>query len=86
MTQNSLRELSELSATVDRVRREGFAVESEQSTPGWSCAAAVLPRATDKLAIIGVTLQVGRADSREVLRALLRALNAISADRGPLNQ
>jgi hypothetical protein len=60
-------------------------VESEQSTPGWSCAAALLPSNTDKLAVIGVTLQVGRANSREVLRALLRAFNAIADDDGPLN-
>jgi len=85
-TPNSLREVSELSATVNRVRREGFAVESEQCTPGWSCAAAVLPSTTDKLAVIGVTLEVGRANSREVLRALLRAFNAIAADHGPLRQ
>ena len=86
LTANSLREVSELSATVDRVRRDGFAVESEQSTPGWSCAAAVLPSTTDKLAIIGVVLQVGRANSREVLRALLRAFDAIAADSGPLTR
>jgi DNA-binding IclR family transcriptional regulator len=86
MTANSMQELSQLSVTVDRVRRDGFAVESEQSTPGWSCAAAVLPSTTDTLAIIGVTLQAGRANSRELLRALLRAFNAIAADSGPLNQ
>ncbi|MBE1546912.1 DNA-binding IclR family transcriptional regulator [Mycobacterium sp. OAS707] len=85
-TPNSLREVSELSATVDRVRRDGFAVESEQSTRGWSCAAALLPSTTDTLAVIGVTLQVGRANSREVLRALLRAFNAIAADDGPLSR
>jgi DNA-binding IclR family transcriptional regulator len=85
MTPNSLREFSELAATLHRVRRDGFAVESEQSSPGWSCAAALLPSTTDKLAVIGVTLQVGRANSRELLRALLRAFNAIAADDGPLN-
>jgi IclR family acetate operon transcriptional repressor len=86
LTANSLRKVSDLSATVDRVRRDGFAVESEQSTSGWSCAAAVLPSTTDKLAVIGVTLEVGRANAREVLRALLRAFNAIAADYGPLNR
>jgi DNA-binding IclR family transcriptional regulator len=85
MTPNSLREFSELAATLHRVRRDGFAVESEQSSPGWSCAAALLPSTTDKLAVIGVTLQVDRANSRELLRALLRAFNAIAADDGPLN-
>jgi DNA-binding IclR family transcriptional regulator len=86
VTPNSLRELGALSATLHRVRRDGFDVESEQSSPGWSCAAALLPSSTDKLAVIGVTLQVGRAHSREVLRALLRAFDAIAADRGPLQE
>ncbi|MGX9790743.1 IclR family transcriptional regulator [Mycobacterium sp. MMS18-G62] len=85
-TPNSMRHLNELSATLHRVRRDGYDMESEQSTPGWSCAAAVLPSDTDKLAVIGVTLDVGRANSRELLRALLRAFDAIAADRGPLRR
>ena len=85
-TPNSLRELSDLTATLHRVRQDGFAVESEQSAQGWSCAAALLPSTTDRLAVIGVTLEVGRSNSHEVLRALLRAFEAISADIGPLNR
>jgi hypothetical protein len=61
-------------------------VESEQSAQGWSCAAALLPSTTGRLAVIGVTLEVGRSNSHEVLRALLRAFEAISADFGPLNR
>jgi hypothetical protein len=49
----------------------------------WSCAAALLPSTTGNLAVIGVNLEVGRANSREVLRALLRALTTIAAERGP---
>jgi DNA-binding IclR family transcriptional regulator len=85
VTPNSLRDFGQLTATVDRARRDGVAVESEQSTPGWSCAAALLPSANDKFAVIGVVLEVGRANSRQVLRALLRAFEAIAA-AGPLNQ
>jgi hypothetical protein len=64
----------------------GSRVESEQSAQGWSCAAALLPSTTGRLAVIGVTLEVGRSNSHEVLRALLRAFEAISADFGPLNR
>lgn len=78
-TPNSLREVRQLCASVDQARRDGIAVESEQSTPGWTCAAALLPATTAKPAIIGVTLPVGRANAREIIRSLLRAFGAITA-------
>jgi hypothetical protein len=45
---------------------------------------ALLPSTTDKLAMIGVTLPVGRANARELIRSVLRAFDAIVADPGPL--
>ena len=63
-TQHSLREVSQLVASVRRARQDGFAVESEQSAEGWSCAAAVLPTRCDTRAVIGVTIPVGRANAR----------------------
>jgi DNA-binding IclR family transcriptional regulator len=84
-TSNSLREVKQLYASVHRARRDGVAVESEQGTAGWSCAVALLPSTTDKRAMIGVTIPVGQANTREKLRSLLRAFDAIIADNGPLN-
>ncbi len=86
MTPNSLRDAKQLSARVHRARQEGVAVESEQSLEGWSCAAALLPTATAKLAVIGVTVPVVRANSRQILRSLIRAFDAITADAGPLSR
>ncbi|OBB11035.1 hypothetical protein A5761_25670 [Mycolicibacterium setense] len=85
-TSHSLRDVTQLYASVHRARQEGVAVESEQSSPGWSCAAALLPSTTDKCALIGITIPAGRANTREKLRSLLRAFDAIVADAGPLNQ
>ncbi len=82
MTPNSVRDVGELSAALRRVREDGYAVESEQCMLGWSCAAAELPSITGTRAAIGVTLEVGRANAREMLRALLRAFDAIASDRG----
>jgi DNA-binding IclR family transcriptional regulator len=76
----------QLCASAQRARREGFAIESEQSVPGWSCVAMLLPSTTDKLAMIGVTLPVGRAHARELIRSVLRAFDAIVADAGPLER
>jgi DNA-binding IclR family transcriptional regulator len=83
-TPNSVREPRELAAAVHRARRDGVAVESEQATLGWSCAAALLPTISDQLALIGVTVPVGRANSRELLRAVLRAFDAVLTEPGPL--
>lgn len=83
-TPNSLREVRQLYASVHRARRDGIAVESEQSTRGWSCAVALLPTVTRKRAMIGMTIPVGRASTREKLRSLLRAFDAIVSDAGPL--
>jgi len=85
-TPGALRDARQLCASVDRARRDGFAVESEQSTPGWICLAALLPRTTGTRAMIGVTLPVGRANAREIIRSVLRAFDAIIADTGPLNR
>lgn len=85
-TSNSIRDVTQLYASVHRARLDGVAVESEQSTPGWSCAAALLPSTTDKCALIGITIPTGRANTREKLRSLLRALDSIVADTGPLNE
>ena len=82
-TPHSLREVSQLYARVGRARQEGFAVESEQSARGWSCVAALLPGRADERAVIGVTIPVGRANARELIRSVLRALDAIVADIGP---
>jgi DNA-binding IclR family transcriptional regulator len=82
-TPHSLREVSQLYASVGRARQEGFAIESEQSATGWSCAAALLPGTAGKRAVIGVTIPVGRANARELIRSVLRALDAIVADIGP---
>ncbi|WP_029112350.1 IclR family transcriptional regulator [Mycobacterium sp. URHB0044] len=83
---NAPRDVRQLFASVQRARQEGFAVESEQSTPGWSCVAAPLPTTTDTKAVIGVTLPVGRANAREIIRAVLRAFDAVAADIGPLHR
>lgn len=85
-TPHSLRDISQLFASVRRARQDGFAVESEQSAKGWSCAAAVLPRRTDKRAVIGVTIPVGRANARELIRSVLRALDAIVSNTGTVNE
>jgi DNA-binding IclR family transcriptional regulator len=85
-TPKGLREVGQLHASVQRARRDGVAVESEQCTPGWSCVAALLPSTTDKRAMIGVTLPVGRANARELIRSVLRAFDVIIADNGPLNR
>ncbi|WP_099040136.1 IclR family transcriptional regulator [Mycobacterium neglectum] len=82
-TPHSLREVSQLYASVGRARQEGFAVESEQSARGWTCAAALLPARADKRAVVGVTIPVGRANARELIRSVLRALEAIVADIAP---
>lgn len=70
----------QLYASVQRARRDGFAVESEQSVPGWSCVATLLPSTTGTPAMIGVTLPVARANAREIIRSVLRAFDAIVAD------
>jgi DNA-binding IclR family transcriptional regulator len=80
-TPNAIRDAEQLCASVHRARKNGFAVESEQSTQGWSCVAALLPTTTDTRAMIGVTLPVGRADARETIRSVLRAFDTIMADR-----
>lgn len=85
-TSHSLREVSQLYASVARARQEGFAVESEQSATGWSCVAAVLPIKSDKRAVIGVTIPVGRANARQLIRSVLRALDAIVADIGTFHE
>jgi DNA-binding IclR family transcriptional regulator len=85
-TPDSPRNLQQLYARVLRARRDGFAIESEQSTRGWSCAVALLPSTTNRRAMIGVTVPVGRANTREKLRSVLRAFNAINADAGPLKR
>jgi DNA-binding IclR family transcriptional regulator len=84
-TPGSLREVNQLFASVNRARQDGVAIESEQSAQGWSCAAALLPSTTNKRAIIGVTMPVGQASTREKLRSVSRAFDAIIADIGPLN-
>jgi DNA-binding IclR family transcriptional regulator len=86
-TPNSLRDVKQLYASVHRAQHDGVALESEQGIQGWSCAAVLLPCTTGKRAVIGVTVAVGRASSRQKLRSLLRAFDAIVADKtGPLNQ
>jgi DNA-binding IclR family transcriptional regulator len=84
LTPGSLRDVKQLFASVHRARQEGMAVESEQGSTGWSCAVALLPSTSNKQAMIGVTLPVGRASTREKLRSLRRAFDAIVADAGPL--
>jgi DNA-binding IclR family transcriptional regulator len=83
---NGIRGANQLHARVQQARRDGFAVESEQSVPGWSCVVALLPSTTDRLAMIGVTLPVGRANARELIRSVLRAFDAIASDAGPLKR
>lgn len=83
---NAPRDVRRLLASVQRARQDGYAVESEESTPGWSCVAALLPTTTDMKAIIGVTLPVGRANAREIIRNVLRAFDAVTADTGPLRR
>ena len=85
-TPNSLREVRQLFASVHRARQDGIAVESEQSAPGWSCAVALLPTMSGKRAMIGVTIPVGQASTREKLRSLLRAFGAIIGDAGSVKQ
>jgi DNA-binding IclR family transcriptional regulator len=75
---HALRDAGQLYASVRRAQHDGFAVESERSAPGWTCVAALLPGATDKRAMIGATLPVGRANAREIIRSVLRAFEAIS--------
>jgi DNA-binding IclR family transcriptional regulator len=82
-TPNAIRDARQLCASVHRARHDGFAVESEQSIPGWSCMVALLPTTTDTQAMIGVTLPVGRANARELIRTVLRGFDAIIADTGP---
>jgi DNA-binding IclR family transcriptional regulator len=82
---NAIRDAGQLCASVHRARRDGFAVESEQNISGWSCVVALLPSTTGTRGLIGVTLPVGRANVRELIRTVLRAFDAITADTGPLN-
>src|SRR5436305_3321778 len=81
----ALRDVGQLHASVRRAQRDGFAVESERSAPGWTCVAALLPGPTDKRAMIGATLPVGRANAREIIRSVLRAFEAIVAETGGRN-
>jgi DNA-binding IclR family transcriptional regulator len=81
-TPYSPNDLHQLSVTVERARQDGVAVESEQGALGFSCAAALLPTTNGTIAMIGVTMQVGQASSRELLRSALRAFDAITSDPG----
>jgi DNA-binding IclR family transcriptional regulator len=79
-TPDSPHDLKQLLAILHRARQEGVALESEQSMIGWSCAAARIPDLRGQLAVVGVTLQVGRANSRRVLRSIARALNTLTGE------
>ncbi|NMO03767.1 helix-turn-helix domain-containing protein [Gordonia sp. TBRC 11910] len=81
-TPTSLRDARELAAAVARVQRDGFAVESEQCVPGWSCAAAVLPSIEGTAAVVGITVDAEH-NPRDILRALGRAFEAIVDDAVP---
>lgn len=85
-TSNSIRDATQLYASVHRAGQDGFAVESEQSTLGWSCAAVLLPNTTNQCALMGITIPAGRANTREKLRSLRRAFDAILADTGSFNE
>ena len=69
------------SCVVDMVRQQTIAVVAELTRMPRNIR-GYAPNITAKPAIIGVTLPVGRANAREIIRSLLRAFDAITADIG----
>lgn len=69
----------QLDAILHQVRDLGAAAESEQCMLGWQCVATKFTPPSGGAAVLGVTVPAQSGDPRRMLRATMRAADALAA-------
>ncbi len=82
-TKNTLCDLDQLEAEIERVRADGYAFDDEEFLPGLFCVAVLVPSTSGRsnmgLAIQGPTIRMTRDKALAYLPALQRAAKALAA-------
>lgn len=84
-TANTLTDSAALEAELDRVRRDGYALDNEEFLPGLMCAAVLVPAAEGErcsnlcVAVQAPTVRMNAERARSMLPALRRAAQAMAA-------
>ncbi|HXG28356.1 MAG TPA: IclR family transcriptional regulator [Nevskiales bacterium] len=82
-TQNTLTDLAQLEAEIERVRAAGYSIDDEEFLPGLLCIAVLVPspsgRSNMGIAIQGPIIRMTREKALQYLPALRRAADALAA-------
>lgn len=83
-TQNTLTDQAQLEAELERVKRDGYAMDDEEFLPGLVCIGVLVPAADGGKSNLGLALQapvmrVARDKVLQLLPALQRAAGALAA-------
>lgn len=83
-TQNTLTDHAQLEAELERVKRDGYAMDDEEFLPGLVCIGVLVPAADGGKSNLGLALQapvmrVARDKALQLLPALQRAAGALAA-------
>ncbi len=80
-TANTLTDLDALEVEIQRIRRNGFAIDDEEFLPGLLCVAVPVPSGDDRsnlcVAVQAPVMRLAPAKAKQVLPALQRAAAAL---------